>query len=125
MQRRRSGLNTVSVVIPWPARELSPNARVHWAKKGDAVATARGFTSAMTEYRRGAFGDGVPLEMWVLIEPPNLKKRDLDNILASLKPSIDGIADGVGFNDAQIESVHLHRMPPIKGGRITIEIEPA
>lgn len=32
--------------------------------------------------------------------PPNKRSRDWDNLLASMKSGLDGLADGLGVNDS-------------------------
>lgn len=29
------------LILPWPSKDLSPNARVHWARKARAVKSSR------------------------------------------------------------------------------------
>jgi len=60
--------------------------------------------------------------MTVWIEPPDRKRRDIDNVHASLKSYIDGIASEIGFDDYQIETVVLRRMPHVQDGRVTVEL---
>ena len=73
---------------------LSPNARHHWrvrqAPKKEAYEA--GFYAALEVYSVGAdtplTGD---LRVTYRVHPPNKRRRDLDNIVASLKSAVDGV----------------------------------
>jgi Holliday junction resolvase RusA-like endonuclease len=49
---------------------------------------------------RGAAG---PVALTITFVQPDRRARDRDNLLAALKPSLDGLADALGVNDAQFE----------------------
>ncbi|MFE8346782.1 MAG: hypothetical protein ABGU97_03075 [Xylella fastidiosa subsp. multiplex] len=36
-----------SLTLPWPSKDLSPNARVHWTRRSKAVKQARGYAEVM------------------------------------------------------------------------------
>lgn len=87
-------MESITVRIGIPARSLSPNARVHWAKKARArkcqrISAAMSASFVMT-------GDKWP---WTnaTIEPrvfwPTRRVVDGDNMLAMLKGAIDGLVD--------------------------------
>lgn len=54
--------------------------------------------------------------------PPNRRKRDLDNMLASLKATLDGLSDAMGVDDSGW-SLTLTRGEPVKGGAVFITIQ--
>ena len=92
--------------LPLPDRRLSPNARSHWAIKARMVKAARG--AARVEALRVL--DGRPAPRWgratlqpaVFLGPKN-RQPDPDNLLASLKSYIDGLADaGIVANDKDL-----------------------
>ena len=90
----------------WPAKELSPNARVHWAIRAKAVRMAReSACSAMREalgWRRLACTQTERLQIECTFHPPiDARRRDLDNCIASIKSTLDGISDATGINDHQ------------------------
>jgi crossover junction endodeoxyribonuclease RusA len=55
----------------------------------------------------------------ITFHPPDKRKRDLDNCLASFKAGLDGIADALGVNDCQFK-LSLEMGSPIKGGEVEI-----
>jgi crossover junction endodeoxyribonuclease RusA len=90
----------VVVVLDIPPRELSPNARVHWAAKARAVKAYR--AAAMQAAALVA-----PGWRWERAEASAVyyfaeaRRRDADNLLAMLKPAFDGIAEaGLLVNDS-------------------------
>jgi len=101
-----------SIELRWPARELSPNARVHHMKLARFKKRAR--IDASWAVRTGLWpgqitairGGAGPIPMEVTFYPPDARVRDLDNCIASLKAAFDGIADGLSavghkVNDAR------------------------
>lgn len=112
------------VVLPWPDRKLAPNNSKgkHWGGISDARQAARDQGALAAHAYRGAIGPGEPLIMTAWVEPPDNRRRDLDNIHASLKSYIDGVAQAIGFDDYQIEDVRIVRMGPADDGRVTVEL---
>jgi hypothetical protein len=89
------------IVLPWPARELHPNSRPHWAVKRREVKRAREdafFAAVAAGARRAEFGPG-RLQVWIDGYAPDRRRRDADGLLSSLKPALDGIADAMGTDD--------------------------
>lgn len=103
----------IAVTLPWPSAKLNPNRSkgLHWgvtlltknAMQGHAVATG---TIALT----------------ITFIQPDRRARDRDNLLAALKPSLDGVADALGVNDARFDPVTLRREYGAKPGAVRIEI---
>ena len=86
---------SVELTLPWPAQALSPNARVHWRVKAGVVKTARETAFVVTRQYRAVSADWraltPPVALAVTFYAPDRHARDTDNLIASLKPSIDGI----------------------------------
>jgi hypothetical protein len=100
------------VAVPWPDRALSPNARIHWARKAKAAKTARAI--AMLKARAWEVTNG-PVDPDVSIirftaQPKTARRMDDDNLIASLKATRDGIADALGVNDRRFATA------PVKWG---------
>ena len=92
------------VVLPWPPQELSPNhkLKVHWKTLQRIVRNYRA-TSRILTYEaaqrlriRNVVGK-VNIEFHFY--PPDNSRRDEDNLLATMKAGIDGIADAICVND--------------------------
>lgn len=100
----------VHILVSWPDKALSPNARVHWSTKARARRAQRdeaGWTAKATFPKFSG-----PVTIQCVFHPPDKRKRDLDNLLASMKAAFDGIVDaGVIAGD---DSAHLrHEAPSI------------
>lgn len=99
---------TLMIALPIPPRDLSPNARAHWAAKKDK--TERYRNAACGAACRALRQEGLPPPMykraWVEIEWEHKTARlpDKDNIIAWLKSGIDGLTDaGIFADDRDID----------------------
>ena len=113
----------ITIRLPWPPKELSPNARVHWAKKAGVSQKYRQDARVLTLCEIASAGIN-----WVecynvrlTFRPPDRRRRDLDNMLASIKAGIDGIADAIQVDD-QYFTLTLERGEPTKGGEVVAVI---
>lgn len=82
---------TVTIHLPLPPAALKPNARVHWRTKAKA-------TKAYRETARWAAHAPHPLawkaaEIQAHFHFKQDRRRDRDNLLASLKAAFDGLVD--------------------------------
>lgn len=110
--------------LPWPARILSPNARPHWRPKASATAAARQLAYI---YTRDFVGHTKPRWPAANVEmtfcPPDRRRRDVDNLIASTKAHRDGIADALGTDDSKF--ITSYRMgSPVKGGLVRVTLSP-
>lgn len=116
------------VELPFPPAELSPNRRLHWAKKAKSVKAYRNWVSLMTQAEvppidRGRWPYDGEIPISVTFFPPDNRRRDRDNMLASFKAGFDGIADALGVDDNRF--IPTHRVGEVvKGGKVLVEITP-
>lgn len=103
--------------LPWPHRDLSPNARVHWSKKSKQAKSAR----QMAWAEMISFKDKGDVHLGFFFYPPDRRRRDLDNMFAMCKPYIDGIADAIKIDDEHYK-MSLEKLEHVKGGKVVIEI---
>ena len=105
----------MKVILPWPDRKLSPNARVHWAQKSKAAKVARNTALALSW---DAFGKVVDWEGDVHVQldfyPPSKRRYDLDNAIAAMKSSLDGIADALSVDDSRF-CLHTKMHAEVRG----------
>lgn len=108
------------ITLPWMPKELSPNARKHWAQLAKAKAFYRHACSvtAMSQGLKKIDAQGLHID--ITFYPPSRRKYDLDNLLASMKSGLDGIADVVGVDDSNW-SITLRKSKEI-GGMVKIKI---
>jgi crossover junction endodeoxyribonuclease RusA len=121
--------------LPWPNRQLSPNAlnRTRWnnPKRLAAKKEARrlGYLVAHRDYGTaiGKFQKVFSSEMLrvtIDFHPPDRRKRDIDNALASMKHYIDGVCDALQIDDKQFKAIVLHWKEPLpKKGQVIMNIE--
>lgn len=112
------GLTIIS--LPWPAKELSPNyrSRSHWPRTR-AIAKARREAWLLTLEALGCVAPGKLLT--ITFNPPDRRRRDDDNMIASTKALRDGIADALGCDDHGFKPEYRFGNP-VKGGRVVVEI---
>jgi crossover junction endodeoxyribonuclease RusA len=106
-------MNTLKIVLPFPASKLNPNRRsghswqVTAAEKAEAVQVGNIATLEALEGKRPIIA--TPVKFSITFYCPDRRRRDIDNLLASLKPSLDGIANATGIDDSAIEEMHIVR----------------
>lgn len=116
----------MKIVLPWPDKKLSPNARLHWrAKVGPrtdakrvaawSAFTAEGFHRA----RQALQANDEPIPVTITFYPPDKRHRDDDNMIGSFKAARDGIADALGVNDRRFRP-HYFFAEPEKPGRVEV-----
>lgn len=112
--------------LPWPAPELSPNSRVHWARKAPKVKHARmaafALLSASVPARERKL-DWPKVGVRVEFFPPDRRHRDRDNIQASCKAYFDGISDAIGIDDRHFVPTYSLG-DPVKGGLVRVTLSP-
>ncbi|MBV6304918.1 endonuclease [Candidimonas humi] len=88
--------------LPWPPKELSPNARVHWAKK---AAAAKRYKRICWTITKAAKGDRIQGRRRVDLRfyPKTPRRRDEDNLIGWMKYGLDGIALALGIDDSQFQ----------------------
>lgn len=117
------------VILPWPDKRLSPNARLHFRAVAAVKAKAREDAAWLTyeampcgakEVRQHFAGTG-PISYQVTFYPPDKRHRDDDNMIASFKAARDGIADALGVSDRRFKP-HYFFEEPCKPGRVEVRL---
>lgn len=117
----------MTIVMPLPSRDLSPNSRVYWRRHAEAKKVLR-------EHAHLAALDIMNV---TLLKPPRWKRAtakvrwfakearytpDRDNIIAWLKAAFDGFADaGVWENDRNV--THLPAETAVDKANARVEID--
>lgn len=92
--------------LPWPPKELSPNARKHWSVVARHKKLYRHTCWALTLAARPRIDWVGPVYLWIELIPPDRRHRDDDNMVAAFKAARDGIADALGINDNRFRTHH-------------------
>lgn len=117
-------MTTLTLTLPWPPSALSPNHRhAHWSTLARARRRFR-TACAITALSQGAnrlAGPPGALAVHLRFIPPDRRRRDLDNCLASMKSGLDALADVLGVDDSRWElSASLDRDEV--GGMVKVEV---
>lgn len=89
----------ILVPLPWDRPPLSLNDRDHWAVKARKTKAARAETAIAAALARTPSLDAAAVT--IVWRVPNNRERDNDNLVATLKPAIDGLRDaGVLASDS-------------------------
>jgi crossover junction endodeoxyribonuclease RusA len=118
----------LTVSLPFPPPELNPNRKngKSWratnatkeAYKRDcwvlAVQAARGYVPPA-----GTF----PLRL-TFVQPPGRQRADADNLLASSKSALDGLAAALKVDDSRFEPLTVSRRHGDAPGALIVEVAP-
>lgn len=114
----------MKITLPWPPKELSPNARIHWAKKAKASRAYRNECFMLARVAGiEAKWDG-PIHLWVTFYPPDRRRRDDDNVYASFKAGRDALAEAMGIDDNRFRYRPFLHDKVRTGGEVVISITP-
>ena len=112
------------IILPWPTKDLSPNARGHWAIKARDKKAYRALCAWETQSQGLGRIYAERLHLKITFVPPNRRARDLDNLLASLKSGLDGLCDVLGVDDSKW-SIEISKADDRIGGFVEIEVKAA
>ncbi len=91
----------MTITIPWPLKALSPNQRLHWSTLARAKKSYR-HACAWQAVAQGARRiDADRLHVSLQFVPPDKRRRDLDNLISSMKSGLDGLADVFAVDDSR------------------------
>lgn len=111
------------VLLPWPPKVLSPNARAHWATRSKAAKAYRQ-RCFMGAKQVGLTAPAGRLLLVVEFLPPNRQRRDDDNLIAAFKSGRDGLADALGVDDCLfVTQCHLSDEVH-QGGAVRVTLRP-
>lgn len=107
--------------FPWPHKDLSPNARVdRWTK----AKRVKAYRQGVAWEAKAAGIKPMPVgetHVTITFLPPDRRPRDIDNMLASVKAALDGIADVVQVDDSWW-TLTIKRGDVVPGGRVMVSI---
>ena len=92
---------SLELSLPWPPKDLSPNVRKHWRGLAKHKAAYRERCRLETLLQCHPSRVKLPNFIHLVMEfvPPDRRKRDRDNLVASMKSGLDGMADALEIND--------------------------
>ncbi|MDR1190643.1 MAG: hypothetical protein LBK60_03125 [Verrucomicrobiales bacterium] len=95
-------MSALTINLPWPPAAVSPNARVHWSEKHAAIKKMKGWAIWETKCQE----DWPHLKAAgyrIVAVVDDRRRRDRDNLAASCKAYLDGIAAALGQDDSAWE----------------------
>lgn len=107
------------IVLPWPPKELNPNKRLHWAILAKSKKNYRSACFYIAKQTNPNV-DKQKVNLTITFYKPDKRHRDLDNMLASMKSGLDGLADALGVNDKHF-SISMNVADEI-GGMVKVVI---
>lgn len=110
------------ICLPWPPKELSPNARIHWAKKAKITKAYRAAAHALTKQAGLVAPDDGRILLVLEFVPPDRRHRDDDGCLASFKAGRDGIADALRIDDKRFVTQFSLSGDVVKGGMVLVRL---
>jgi len=115
----------MKIILAFPDFSLSPNRKngKHWtstSKSKESRYQSAFYTTkqAMKNYTMPK----IPHELNITFIEPDKRRRDLDNMLSSLKQDIDAICKALGIDDRVFDTVVLKRSYSKNDGLTIIEI---
>lgn len=87
------------VTIPWPLKGLSPNARMHWAALARVKKEYRAACYVLAKQARMQAPSAGLIRIDLEFHQPSRRDYDRDNLIASMKAGLDGLADAMGVDD--------------------------
>ncbi len=124
---QRGARGMLTVTLPWPEPSLAPNLKngQHWGSthtaKSRRMADARYLVLHAMRQQQYMPPAGL-LALAVTFCAPDKRRRDLDNLLASLKADFDGVSQALGVDDQLFEPITLKRGPTGRPGKVVLEI---
>lgn len=100
------------IELPYPDKDLMPNRKngKHWgatkSKKDCAINTSFYLTKQASI---GIKIKPIAISLIVTFIQNDKRHRDLDNLLAAIKPSLDGVARALGVDDRLFEPITIKR----------------
>ncbi|WON88989.1 endonuclease [Delftia sp. UGAL515B_04] len=110
----------LEITLPWPPKELSPNARIHWAQLAKAKKAYRAACAWSAKEQGARRLQADKLHLVLTFYAPSRRAFDLDNAVARMKSGLDGLADVLGVDDKHW-SLSIARAEEI-GGMVKVEV---
>ena len=112
------------ISLPWPDSKLSPNSRRNRRYLSRAREQARrdGFNSALAAGADRVSLSGINPALEITFHAPDKRRRDLDNLLASLKTHLAGIASAIKRDDSEFSPIIIKRGDIGKPGSVDVQI---
>jgi crossover junction endodeoxyribonuclease RusA len=121
-----AGEQSILIELGWPAKALSPNGRAHYLVKYRYAKAAKIEAGWATKAARPFdWGYDGPFAIHITAYPPkNWSTGDADNLIASCKAFLDGIASALEVNDRDFQAPTVRFAEKTEHGKIVITVSP-
>lgn len=92
----------MNFTVPYPPKTLNPNTRTHWGTKNRVAQKYKNDCYLMAKSVKPKFTDK-DIYLSLIFHPGKVRRRDLDNCLASFKAGLDGISAAWGIDDSRFK----------------------
>lgn len=115
------------ITLPWPDTSLMPNRKNgrHWGGTQAAKVRARqdGYFGAQKALGTSELTSQDRMPVKITFVAPDARRRDIDNMLACIKPQLDGIAQALRIDDSRFRPITLDdAMDTKKVGFLVVEV---
>lgn len=104
------GREMIQIELPYPDKILRPNSSKYWKEKMKAKASARELGRYLAISYYGKLKKEESLKLEIDFHFKDARRRDLDNLLASLKHHLDGVFIGLGVDDSQVNTIIMNKI---------------
>ena len=115
----------LTVILPWPPKACSPNARGHWSKLASARKSYRNDCWVTSIHQGGKRIAAERLDVAITFVPPDKRRRDMDNMLSSCKAGLDGLADCLGVDDSKWRLTLAVSPERVRNGAVRVQVAQA
>lgn len=116
---------TYIIRLPWPPAKSSPNGSQRdfhgKARAGKAYKEACAWECKIRDIKPVDFDTA---DVTITFFPPDKRRRDLDNLLASAKRGLDAVSEAIGVDDGKWHRVTLERGPVVGNGCLLVQVQP-
>lgn len=113
------------ITLPWPPAELNPNRKngKHWSSTHKVKTRYKSDCYHLALQAIGAKPRGAGLlALTITFVQPDKIRRDRDNMLASIKSGLDGVAMALGVDDETFDPLIIRREFGAKPGCVRVEV---
>ena len=101
------------ITFPWPPSSLRPNVKTHWATKAKATKEYKEVCFYLTKEQNLPTKEYT--ELHLIFTPPSKRHYDLDNLLASMKAGLDGMALALKIDDKCFTKITVEKTENVGG----------
>lgn len=111
-------MTEVTVTLPWPSSELSPNKRQHWARLAKAKKAYRAACAIAVIEQKVKAPTWQRIDVLMTFVVPDRRSYDCDNLSSRMKAGLDGVCDAWAIDDkrfARVSAEIAETLMPAKG----------